>query len=681
MLAEIGYAVSALGYLLLFLLFLTVRKTGLPKKLLIAGVLVNLVASIFYAVHQWFPSSLPSMMLLESSKSLIWLIFIASCLKGSHNSLLSMLKQPVNLVIISLPLLAIGAANIPLLFADEYKQWQFLLHTIINLEILVLLETFYRQADQEKWAYKPLVIALGGVALFNFVMFSEASMITNIDPLLWEARGYIYAILIPFLVIAIRRIKIWGIDIFVSREVVLHSSLLVVAGGYLFVMALAGYAIKLIGGNWSHVIQIVFVFLSLTLMVALFLSNQFRTKIKVFITKHFFANQFDYREEWLKLTQILDNHEGQTDDHYYTATLSLVNSINCRAGLLLRLNQQELQCVANVDHDNLNNVDAELLQQLLPFIRERQWIIDIAQLRARPFDYEGVKVNHALLNGCSFHLILPIFKQDELWGLALVQDEEGQRQSLNWELRDYLKVVTTQVASFIFQHEASKELAENAQFAAFSRMSAFVLHDLKNVLAQIDLILCNAEQHKHNPEFIEDTFETLVHTKARMEKMLKQLSDKKDVTSDHIRHFSIAALLQEVVEKRCMTSQPIPQLQTEQDCELKQDADKLGNVLYHLINNAQQATENNGEIIIATQVHADNNVVEISIEDNGCGMSGEFIQDRLFKPFDTTKGNAGMGIGAYDAKSYVEKIGGQLSVCSKVGEGSRFTLFIPTGMY
>jgi signal transduction histidine kinase len=65
------------------------------------------------------------------------------------------------------------------------------------------------------------------------------------------------------------------------------------------------------------------------------------------------------------------------------------------------------------------------------------------------------------------------------------------------------------------------------------------------------------------------------------------------------------------------------------------------------------------------------------VSDNGTGMTEEFISQRLFKPFDTTKGNAGMGIGAYDAKNFMEKIGGQLRVSSEVGLGSTFTLQIP----
>lgn len=113
-------------------------------------------------------------------------------------------------------------------------------------------------------------------------------------------------------------------------------------------------------------------------------------------------------------------------------------------------------------------------------------------------------------------------KDGGLWGFAVLASGDKEKISLNWEVKDYLTAVSEQVGTYMQHHEAAQVVAENAQFAAFNRMSAFVLHDLKNVLAQVDLILANAQQHKHNPEFIDDTFETLEHTKARMEKMLKR---------------------------------------------------------------------------------------------------------------------------------------------------------------
>jgi putative PEP-CTERM system histidine kinase len=262
--------------------------------------------------------------------------------------------------------------------------------------------------------------------------------------------------------------------------------------------------------------------------------------------------------------------------------------------------------------------------------------------------------------------------------MAAIQGSDNTTKRLNWELRDYLTAVNAQITNFLFHHQAAQELAENAQFAAFTRMSAFVLHDLKNVMAQIDLILSNAEQHKDNPEFIEDTFETLQHTKARMDKMLIQLTEKNVSTDAADSLVNLSHSVKQVVEQRCASYLPVPNVIISSETPVVLDRDKLCNVIYHLVSNAQQATSDDGNVDIRIELSADNQYMLINIVDTGCGMSENFISMRLFKPFDTTKGNAGMGIGAFDAKAYLEKIGGQLLVQSELDKGTTFTLRIPT---
>jgi signal transduction histidine kinase len=67
----------------------------------------------------------------------------------------------------------------------------------------------------------------------------------------------------------------------------------------------------------------------------------------------------------------------------------------------------------------------------------------------------------------------------------------------------------------------------------------------------------------------------------------------------------------------------------------------------------------------------------IEIVDNGCGMDDEFVRERLFRPFDSTKGLAGMGIGAYECKEFVTLLGGRVEVDSTPGVGTCFQILIP----
>jgi putative PEP-CTERM system histidine kinase len=671
MFASVGYAISAMGYALLLLLLLTVRKSGLAKYLLILATAATCLWSI--APFVFFPLSVEKLLLFDNIKNLLWLLFLASCLKDNFTNIIEVLSRKETWLILVMPFIAIA---MPLLGIVP-QSWQFLLQIVIALTVLVLLEIIYRQAGDNKWALKPLILYLAIISVFDFVTFANALMVEQIHVNYIAARGFIYAALIPFLVLAIRRVKNWGVEIYISRDIVMHSTLLMVAGGYLFIMAMLGYLVRYFGGQWGSTIQVVLIALSLALLVTLFLSLSFRTKIKVFITKHFFTNQFDYRHEWLKLTHSLNAKEFK-ENVYTTALRGITQAINYQTGCLIQHQNGELKVLADIEKPDLNEDEKIVLLAFSEHFKSKKWIIDIEELRTRPFVYEGLKINHSLLNSVYFQLVIPIYNNDVFWGMVVMKGSDNTSKNLNWELRDYLTAVNAQVSNFLFHHQAAQELAENAQFAAFARMSAFIVHDLKNVMAQIDLILSNSERHKDNPEFIEDTFETLKHTKARMDKMLLQLTEKNTIQDGADSLVSLSKSIKQVVEQRCASYLPLANVIINSEIPVVLDKEKLCNVVYHLVSNAQQATADDGNIDIILELSEDNKHMLINIVDTGIGMSEDFIDNRLFKPFDTTKGNAGMGIGAFDAKAYLDKIGGQLLVQSELDKGTIFTLRIPT---
>ena len=672
MIADIGYGMNALGYLTLLLLLFTVRKSGLAKYLLILASMVTFGWSLGFVTVLFGPLSMPHLLNADAFKMLVWLLFLASCLREDFTSLWRVLSRPVTAVILTPPILTLVLPQL----LPVAPSTHFLLMTILSLEVLVLLEVLYRQAGKDRWAYKPLVIYLGAIHLFEFFTYMNATMVNQVGLGYIAARGYVYLMLLPLLVVAIRRIKHWGVDIFISRQVVLHSSMLVVAGVFLSVVALAGYAVNYFGGSWGATIQILFFALSLTMLGAVIMSNSLRNRAKVFIAKHFFANQFDYRVEWVKLTKALTSETDGINDVYNNALIGTCEAVNYENGVMVKVVGSNVEEVARRGHAVLSADDKVILRHLIPFCATTNWLVDLQEYQVNPFNYEGLHVDRSVVANSQFHLVVPFFEQEKIWGFALLSSTDD-KVNLNWEVRDYLHAVSEQVTTYILHSEAAKAVAENAQFAAFSRMSAFVLHDLKNVMAQIDLILCNAEQHKNNPEFIDDTFETLHYTKARMDKMLRELNEKKvnDKGLDSAQTLSI--IIAQVIDARCQSLQPVPQLSVEEESQVIVDADKFANVIYHLISNAQQATDDDGRVTVCLCLDHSEHKQLVKISDTGCGMDEQFIAERLFKPFDTTKGNAGMGIGAYDAKQYMASLGGRLTVESQVGKGSCFTLEFP----
>ena len=673
MISNLGYSIAAAGFLVLLLLLFTVRKGGVVKLLLIFAVLSNLLWALQY--NRWIipEPTVYQYLTFDSLKQFSWILFLSAALHNQFSSFRKILLQKTTWLAGSLPLLAV----VILWLTPLPLHWIYLIHTVVALILLLLLEILLRQAGEQRWAFKPLVLYLGAVSVFDFVSYANATMVTFLDVNYIAAKGYIYALMTPFLLLAVRRMEHWGIKIFISRDIVLHSTLLTVAGIYLFVMAMVGYIIKYLGGSWDTSIQIVLIALSVVLLITLFLSSNIRNKLKVFISKNFFANQFDYREQWIELTNLLATGDDGLSEVYKTALKGLTNSVKYDKGLLCKMTKSHYQIVASTHGGAPSELDDRILMQSIRFCQQKPWLIDLHELQIKPENYMGLDIELHEARASEYQFILPIYRDSELWGVAVLFTQSGVVRELNWELRDYLNAVLAQVSNYVLHYEAARIVAENAQFAAFSRMSAFVVHDLKNVMAQVDLILCNAQQHKSNPEFIDDTFETLEYTQARMQKMLKQLTEKQVTSEQTQQAVDLCTILKDVIDKKCAALTPLPHLDYSVVDAVAGDSEKLSNVFYHLISNAQQATAQDGTVTITVGPSDQPNMVKIEIIDTGHGMSQAFIEERLFAPFDTTKGNAGMGIGAYDAKQYIEEIGGSIQVSSQENLGSTFTLLLP----
>jgi putative PEP-CTERM system histidine kinase len=249
-------------------------------------------------------------------------------------------------------------------------------------------------------------------------------------------------------------------------------------------------------------------------------------------------------------------------------------------------------------------------------------------------------------------------------------------QSLNWEDRSLLKTAAHQAASYVAQYRLDQALMRARQFEAFSQLSAYVAHDLKNLLAQQSLLLSNAEKHKHNPAFIEDMITTIKSSVDRMQRLMAQLRSG-------IRGAPPSSIMLDEVIAEAVTlhtkRDPKPQFTTHcAGLQVNADRERLCTVLSHLIQNAQDATPPEGQLQIRLQQDGSNAIIEI--EDNGAGMSAEFVKERLFRPFDSTKGLTGMGIGAFESLEFVRSLGGDLNVQSELGQGTLMRVILPNAL-
>jgi len=210
------------------------------------------------------------------------------------------------------------------------------------------------------------------------------------------------------------------------------------------------------------------------------------------------------------------------------------------------------------------------------------------------------------------------------------------------------------------------------QFESFNRMSTFVVHDLKNLVSQLSLMNANAEKHKHNPEFQADMLETVSLSVQKMKLMLQKLS-RTDLQEKPVPLAVDAVVRQAMAQKAAFV--PRPQLEViDAGLRVLADRERLERVLGHLIQNAIEATPKDGSVTI--RLARAGEAVQIEIVDTGEGMSEEFIRERLFKPFESTK-SAGMGIGVFESREYINELGGRLEVSSRPTLGTTFKVILP----
>jgi len=546
-------------------------------------------------------------------------------------------------------------------------------HIFLALIGLAIIEQLYRNTSiRHRWGIKYLILGAGAIFAFDFYLYADTLLFRGVDQELWEARGVIHIIAVPLLAIASVRNKNWALNVFVSRDIVLNTTAILGGGIYLLVMAGSGYYLREYGGSWGRAGQVVFFSLAVALLAAVLFSRQLRSQAKVFLGKHFYKNKYDYRVEWLRLTEKLCD-ESQHDDHFKAALEAMANTVESRAGMLwLRDDQSNYTQVSSWNASRLDTIITSN-EPLIGFFKDKGYIINVDELESHPDEYDGLVLPEWLSTLKRPWLIIPLFGSDVLIGFVVLANPLVAR-SINWEDRDLLITAAKQVTSYLTVIMTSDALAEAKQFEVFTRLSAYMVHDLKNIAAELELMSRNAEKHMSNPDFVKDAFETVDNAASDIKRLLEQLRNRRAQTEKRVI-VDLTDLLNKVVEgKQAQPPQPGLNISCA-TCFVTAEKDRLANVLVHLIDNARQATAEDGSVEVTLTSNGSMQIIEI--KDNGVGMDTDFVRKRLFKPFDTTKGNAGMGIGMYEAREFIRLLGGDIHVQSEPGKGTTITLHIP----
>ena len=651
-------------------------RSGLP---LVVASLLTVIWALCFAIMG--PRAWASWM-IESLRDLAWICYMImlwrgdSRVKGNNVAIKSLYGVIITVVVARCAFdgLPVSLAGSPRLLEAAFYS-AVILRMISAVGALVLLHNLYSAVTtQTRIAVRLPVIALSVMWAFDLNVNTITYLSHAVPTELLALRGVVIGVLAPVFALGVMRSNATPVRL--SRTATFQSLSLIGIGGYLVIMVGGSAVLTLAGPQYVRSFQVSFAFLSALAGVILMPNERVRAWARVMLSKHFFQHRYDYRAEWLRFTNTLGRPDESAAALNARAIKAVADITESSGGLLLvpdpagglmleaRWNWPEIELPVRVANpDTISYFETT----------ERIFELDVVR-NDRATDSEAAAIPDWLANTAKAWAVVPLIHFDRLAGLVVL-DRPVLNRELDWEDFDLLRVAGRQVASYLAEAKGQEALSDVQRFDEFNRRFAFIMHDIKNLVSQLSLVTRNAERHIGNPAFQRDMIATLDNSTRRMNDLLARLSQHNKGRAEEPRPIPLGALADAVAAPRRALHPVI----VSGDTSLFGVADpaRLEQALAHLVQNAIEASAPSDPVTIHIEMFENEAVIHVI--DTGIGMSNDFILNQLFKPFTSTKAG-GFGIGAYEARSLVQAMGGRLSVKSRVGRGCTFTITLPNNI-
>lgn len=533
--------------------------------------------------------------------------------------------------------------------------------------VLVELELALRGLERaDLWCTKFELIGIGMIVAMHLFYYSQGLLYRSLDMTLLPARSTALTLGVALMVYSrLRRGFPKGLS--VSRQTAYRSVVILVVGVYLLALGLAGEGMLYLGFDSRRVLLLLMGVLGGCGLLAVVLSDTLRRKTRVFIHKNFFKAKYDYRPIWLEFTRRLAGaHHAAT---LYQAILSFFCETFSVRGAALYLRRS-----GGEDFDPFGHYDMVAPFSVIPagnplitFVGERGWVF------WRDGSYPDVEqALDALFPHQDIHFVVPLFFEDTLEALVILGSPIDEQEIFFYEDFDLMKALAAQAAAVLHNQRLVEELARAGEMAAIGKVSTFVMHDLKNLVSNLALATENARDYLDDLDFQQDLLETLHNSVARMRTLIDRLRDVGSDVSLRLAEHDLVYLVAEAVQDLPGHAVQI----AGESLPWRVDAAELEKVVTNLAMNALEATGGQGPVVLS--VGREHGQAFIRCRDEGCGMSDDFVRERLFKPFETTK-SKGFGIGLYQCRQIVGAHGGRIEVHSVEGQGTEFTVWLGDG--
>ena len=608
----------------------------------------------------------------ESARNLLWISLLYS-LSAAGEEREHGLKLVYGAVAAVIGLQLIGATLELVSPSGALAQTALVLRITTAAGALVLVHNVYGQAAPASRSH--IRLAALGLALIWFYDLNlyTIAYLTGPPRGMTEWRGLAVALTAPMFALATRDESGWRVKL--SRAATFQSLSLLAICAYFALMAIVATALRGSDIDWSSAPMIGVLAVMTVAAMVLVPSARARGWFKVKLAKHLFEHRYDYRAEWLRFTETIGRAGADAPPLGERMIKAFADVVDAPGGLLLvgdsggSVTQGANWCWPG---DGPSPACLADCARLWAEIEESGRIVEFEALRggwASPRE-KRLAIPEWMLGNRSVWTGVPLLHQQRLVGLVILAAPE-YRRALDWEDFDLLRTAGNQAASSLAEAMGQEALANAQRFEEFNRRFAFILHDIKNLVSQLSLVARNAERHADNPEFRADMLATLRSSVGKMNELLARLAPRSATRVQRIEPQLLRPIL----------AATIAATRRDREIELLGDGDICAPVdssafeqaVGHLIQNAIDASSGTPVTVRMASAGAS---VSVSIADKGVGMDGDFIRNRLFQPFASTK-PGGFGIGAFEARALIAAMGGRLGVDSRPGRGATFTITLP----
>lgn len=533
--------------------------------------------------------------------------------------------------------------------------------TMINLE-----GTLRSSSGAIRWRIKHTLLGVGGIMASVIYYYSYALLYRSIDMSLSPVRGTVVIISSLLIMISIFRQTFPKEEISISRGIFYRSFTLVIVGVYLLGLGIMGAGMRYLGENFGRYLSTVMVFGGTIALITILFSETLRRRVKVFIDRNFYKDKYDYRAQWLQFTQRI-SYTKSFDELLSAILEGFASAIGSRTKSLWLYNDvSDVFYQAKPHNASAHNITLRGNSSLISYFKEKGWIFNTEDK-----DNKILEENKEFFKKTDASLVIPLMSNGNIMGFIEL-GKSLSNDKYNYEDYDFLKTLAKQATSAIMNARLAEELAEAREMEAIGRISSFVLHDLKNLVYTLSMSVENSIDNINNPEFQKDMLNTISNTVDKMKGLIKKLSDMPKKTELNLETLDIVPFVKKTI-KPFLNGKTKIDVECPQQLMSRIDSEEIKKVIINLVLNAVEAT--NGEKV-NIKISTDDSMACITVSDKGCGMSEEYIEKYLFKPFHTTK-KKGLGIGLYQCKRIVEAHNGNIKVKSSEGVGTDFMVYLP----